>query len=351
MKILYLFNRTKGNSLVEVQHGREADNHFFGMLRLKKHGVQAESMELEESLLSPITPFLRKHILNIHFVHLPLFFRILRYDIVFTSTAFGLMLTKVLLGLKKPKWVMFDFNIEEIIGDRIKLRQKVFYHIVSKSDGIITISKSAAEAMRRMFPEKEKAIAFIHLGTDTSFFKPNDELEGNYILSPGRDPGRDYGTLLKAVSDLPIEVKVTAKTEHLKKAGVLTPNVHQYDFSNLELRDQYARAKIIILPLKTTPASNNAMGCSTVVEAMAMGKAIIATDTQTMQSYITNGVNGILVPAGDEHALRRAIEHLLSDTEKRKQLGVKARAFAEEYCNADDFAMKLSQFFLELKNR
>ena len=350
IKVLYLFNRTKSESVKNVEHGVESDNHFSGMFRLNNFGVSAEHMELEQSFFAPLAPFLRKHLLNIHFAHIPLFFRIFKYDIVFTSTAFGTLLLKTLLFLKKPKWVMFDFNIEGMIGDRKKLRQRLFYRMVSKCDGIVTLSYSAAETMRRMFPLKAKNIKFIPLGTDLSFFKPLTDPEEDFIFSPGRDPGRDHKTFLKAVTDLPITVKVTAKTEHLKKAGALPTNVQQCDFSHVELCNQYARAKIIIIPLDISDTSNDAMGCSTLVEAMAMGKAIIATNTPTMRSYITSGVNGILVPPHDADALRKAIEALLVDSEKRKSLGLTARAFMEEHCGADDFAQKLASFFTIVHN-
>lgn len=347
-KVLYLFNKTKKRSITEVHLGHEPDNHFFGMLRLKNYGVQADYIEIEQFFPASVVSFLRKHVLNIHFVHLPLFFNIFKYDIIFTSTAFGLLFVRAMLGLKSPKWVMFDFNLEEIIGERKTFRQRLFYYAVSKCDGIITISKSAQEAMRQIFPRIEKNIKFIHLGTDTDFFKPSGEPELDFILCPGRDPGRDYATLFEAVKDLPIEVKVTAKTQHLKKAGTLPLNIHQHDFTHLELREEYARAKIILIPLKTTSTSNNAMGCSTLVEAMAMGKAVIATDTSTMRSYIKNGENGILVPPGDARAMREAIKRLLDDKEERKRLGNSARKFVEENCSADKFSKELSVYFTNL---
>lgn len=348
IKVLYLFNKTKRRSIIDVHLGREPDNHFFGMLRLKNYGVQADYIEIEQFFPSAVVSFLRKYVLNIHFVHLPLFFNIFKYDIVFTSTAFVLLFVKAIFGIRKPKWVMFDFNLEEIIGDRKTFRRRLFYYAVSKCDGIITISKSAQEAMKQMFPRIEKNIKFLHLGTDTDFFKPSGEPELDFILCPGRDPGRDYVTLFEAVKDLPIEVKVTAKTQHLEKAGIAPSNIHQYDFTHLELREEYARAKIILIPLKMTSSSNNAMGCSTLVEAMAMGKAVIVTDTSTMRSYIKNGENGILVPPGDSLTMRKAIERLLADEPERRRLGENARNFAVEECSAEKFAERLAIYFRKL---
>lgn len=92
------------------------------------------------------------------------------------------------------------------------------------------------------------------------------------------------------------------------------------------------------------------MGCSTLVEAMAMGKAIIATRTPTTESYISNGKNGFLVSAGNVEEMRLHISRLLKDDDLRINIGQKAREFAVRECSADIFALKLSQFFKRVHN-
>jgi glycosyltransferase involved in cell wall biosynthesis len=56
-----------------------------------------------------------------------------------------------------------------------------------------------------------------------------------------------------------------------------------------------------------------ACGYAVIVEAMAMGKAVIATRTQAPSDLIEDGVSGIYVPPGDVAAMRREIEKLLSN--------------------------------------
>ena len=79
-----------------------------------------------------------------------------------------------------------------------------------------------------------------------------------------------------------------------------------------------------------------------------MGKAIIATRSATMESHITDGVTGILVPENDAKALKTAINDLLADTDKRTRLGIAARKFAEDYCEAEKYAENLAQFFNDI---
>lgn len=58
-----------------------------------------------------------------------------------------------------------------------------------------------------------------------------------------------------------------------------------------------------------------------VVEAMACGTAVVATDCDYGPGeIITRGKNGILIPVGDYKSMAEAIEDLLTDNAKRSWL-------------------------------
>jgi glycosyltransferase involved in cell wall biosynthesis len=62
--------------------------------------------------------------------------------------------------------------------------------------------------------------------------------------------------------------------------------------------------------------------CATVVmEAMACGKAVIATDIGGTPDMIDDGATGLLVPPGDSPALAKAIKLLLDRPDLRRDLG------------------------------
>jgi glycosyltransferase involved in cell wall biosynthesis len=70
---------------------------------------------------------------------------------------------------------------------------------------------------------------------------------------------------------------------------------------------------------------------NTLVEAMAAGRPIVATDVGGVSDAVRHDENGLLVPPGDADALARAIDALLSDPERRRRLGARGleRARAE----------------------
>ena len=59
----------------------------------------------------------------------------------------------------------------------------------------------------------------------------------------------------------------------------------------------------------------------TVLEAMAMGRPIITTDTNGCRETVKDGINGFLVPIGDEFELAEAMKKFILHPELIKQMG------------------------------
>ena len=68
----------------------------------------------------------------------------------------------------------------------------------------------------------------------------------------------------------------------------------------------------------------------TVLEAMAMGRAIITTDVPGCRDTVTEGENGLLVPARDPEALEAAMESFIQHPERLSAMGRASRRIAEE---------------------
>lgn len=69
-------------------------------------------------------------------------------------------------------------------------------------------------------------------------------------------------------------------------------------------------------------------GPLSVVEAMACGMPVIASDVGAVRDMISDGSSGIVIPKNDRDALRRAMEALYNDQLGRSRIGSAARARA-----------------------
>lgn len=69
----------------------------------------------------------------------------------------------------------------------------------------------------------------------------------------------------------------------------------------------------------------------TLIEAMAQGVAVIASDIVGPRDIIVNGENGILVPPGDARVLAEALERVLGDPAQRLRLGQAAIATVRQH--------------------
>lgn len=66
-----------------------------------------------------------------------------------------------------------------------------------------------------------------------------------------------------------------------------------------------------------------------IVEAMAAGAAVVATETEGAREIIHDGETGVLVPVGGVETMARAIASLLVEQEKRRQMADNARAVVQ----------------------
>ncbi len=85
-----------------------------------------------------------------------------------------------------------------------------------------------------------------------------------------------------------------------------------------------------------------------VLEAMAMGKPIIATKVSALPELIEDGINGCLVPPRDSSSLARAIIRLSSDETLRRSLGQNARRKCQKVFSAERMVKATRAVYAEL---
>lgn len=84
-----------------------------------------------------------------------------------------------------------------------------------------------------------------------------------------------------------------------------------------------------------------------LIEALMLGKPVIATNVGGNGELITNEENGLLVPSNDTQALKEAIERLIRDTELRERISRNA-VNARERFSAETMRAKTAAFLTSL---
>ena len=91
-----------------------------------------------------------------------------------------------------------------------------------------------------------------------------------------------------------------------------------------------AHSRFTVLPLR---GGRVPCGHSTIVPAMHLGKAAVATDSAGVSEYVFHHHNGCLVPPGDVAAMRRTIDDLYGAPEVAAAMGEQGGRFASEHCS------------------
>jgi glycosyltransferase involved in cell wall biosynthesis len=233
-----------------------------------------------------------------------------------------------------------------MIGHRLTTpKKRVFFRVLKayrRMTRIIVHSRTQLEAASRQLGIPRARLEFIPYSADAEFWRPLGIPEECLIASAGREH-RDYAVLDRACEGLGQRLFIAAGSLHSPGAPCTLPPstsqavVRQLDHVNL--RDLYARAAVVVVPL--IPNDFQA-GVTTLLEAMAMGKAVVVSSTEGQRDIVIDGETGVLVPPGDESALHSVLARLLADPAERSRLGRNARHAVEERYSLERYVESLA---------
>lgn len=222
---------------------------------------------------------------------------------------------------------------------RIAFKSKYFSFILQNPEDVNMIKEFNLVPLSHIFLIKGS-------GVDLNEFVYSDPPNGSllYILFPARillDKGvmefvkaaqllqNKYWGKVKFVlaGDCDKENLATLGEEKLK--SLLIPDYIEWIGHQKEMIPIYKKSDIVVLPSYREGLPKS------LIEACAIGRAIIATDVPGCRECVKIGYNGLLVPAKDVVSLANAIETLLLDDKKRKELGINSRSLAEEEFSID----------------
>ncbi|HTY24967.1 MAG TPA: glycosyltransferase family 4 protein [Desulfomonilaceae bacterium] len=97
---------------------------------------------------------------------------------------------------------------------------------------------------------------------------------------------------------------------------------------------------------------SNIEGVSQAIgEGMAAGMPIVVSDVGGLREIMTPGINGVMVPPGDEEAFAQAVLDLIENRERRAQLGNAARRFIKEQYSIEIAVRELEDTYSEVARK
>jgi glycosyltransferase involved in cell wall biosynthesis len=128
-----------------------------------------------------------------------------------------------------------------------------------------------------------------------------------------------FETTLVGEGKLEDELKAAVNDLHLR-------NVRFYGRADgAELRELYRNADVFVLP-----SEREGMPL-VLLEALAMGLPVVATDIPGNRDIILDGHNGALTPLGDPSAFRQALLNITGDPDTYRRMSEASRRLAEKY--------------------
>ena len=233
--------------------------------------------------------------------------------------------------------------------------------LIKRADGIRVVSSGIKDKLIKKGIDKRK-IKVIPTPVDLEKFVRCDpvkvkKLRKNHknrkvIINVGRkDPSKDYKTLYKAINLVYQDYKKLAfwqigNNDYLPEKIKADENLISTSINKInqeELTNYYHASDIYV-----SSSCSESFG-KVLIEAMAAGLPVIATETTGSKEIIKDGENGYLVPIGDSESLAKKILFLLNNPDKAKEMSQAGRKIVREKFNQDKIIKKIINFWKKIK--
>ena len=215
---------------------------------------------------------------------------------------------------------------------------KICQEAIAQNALTISCDYNFLNVMRAISPEVTDKIRVIPNFVNINKFKKveRDSTDTIKILYPRRlDYCRGIDIFIEIAKDLisqrsNLEILMAVDKNHPDFNQQLKPflslnQVREFNPQFEDMPDIYQQADIVVIPSRYSEGSS--FSC---LEAMASGKAIVASDVGGLTNLIINGYNGILVPPR-KTPITRAINFLLDNHSARQKLGENAFKTARSF--------------------
>jgi len=184
----------------------------------------------------------------------------------------------------------------------------------------------------------------------------NRERAGRVLFVGTITEVKDILTLLKALAlmalqpdGVPCHLRLAGRTTSPAYEQTLRDYVHEHGLRTAvtflgsldrpALLREYAECAAVVLPSRQENAP------MAVIEAMAVGKPVVATRVGGIPDLVLDGETGFLVEAGDTSGVAHTLGRLLSDAQLRARMGARARREASARFRLKEVAHKYREVY------
>lgn len=240
-------------------------------------------------------------------------------------------LIKVMYG-QRIKTFVFDLIMREPNSVRERWVAHIKRELLRSIDVFMFIHKDTSGYEQAYGIPREKCVYVPFKANNFDLAPTIASADDGYALALGTSQ-RDYGLLIDAVRDLPIQLKIVAPNTRVSTHGArmgsdaLPSNVERIDrpVDRAEWNALIARSRLVAIPI--LPGVLQPAGISVYLEAMILGKPVIITRGASTEQILDDSL-AVLVPPSDLEALRTAILRLWNSPELRAMLSVNGKKYA-----------------------
>jgi glycosyltransferase involved in cell wall biosynthesis len=203
-----------------------------------------------------------------------------------------------------------------------------------------SLSRVVASEINKLTPGRNLSTS-LPWGPDLGFY-PTYSPPGHGVISAGRT-GRDFVTFGVAASKTGYPATIVCPsayvTAEFKQFGpnlTVLSHFNPDHFTYSQLIAMYAGARAIAIPMMSTTGS--LCGLTSLLDALAMGRAVIMTHNPFIDIDIEAEKIGLWVPPNDTVGWQKAIQFIADHPDQAEAMGQRGRCLAEERYNSRKFA-------------
>jgi glycosyltransferase involved in cell wall biosynthesis len=217
------------------------------------------------------------------------------------------------------------------VGFNLLDGENVIYCVLS------SVERELFPATWRVDPDRVVFTPYCHTLSAADFELAAGPGEGIFA---GGDSMRDYQPLLAAVTRIRSKLRLAVRhvPTDFDRRYVEASTVNRTDFLSL-----MASARVVVVPLSA--GIERSAGQQTYLNAMALGKIVIVTDSPGARDYVVDGETGFIVPPADTDALEAALLHVLdpANTDQINQIIARGQEIARTVFSPQAYMERLVQ--------